>query len=124
VSLTNPELTLGTGTEGSALSFELSGGPEVKLFDIDTSQLEGDATPNGTLDLNGLLATVSSEGASTLNTILGQNVFTTGEPVGGISLILPAAAVDARAPPSDGAVSQTTPVGRHTNDEFLPERAS
>jgi hypothetical protein len=91
-SLTNPELTLGTGTEGSSLSFSLNGGPELKLFDIDTSQLEQAATPNGTLDLNGLEATLSSEGASTLNTLLGQNVFTTGQPVGGISVILPAAA--------------------------------
>jgi hypothetical protein len=91
-SLTNPELTLGTGTEGSSLSFRLNGGPEVKLFDIDTSQLEQAATPNGSLDLNGLLATLSSEGASTLNTVLGQNVFTTGEPAGGVSVILPAAA--------------------------------
>jgi hypothetical protein len=90
-SLTNPELTLGTGTEGSSLSFQLNGGPEVKLFDIDTSQLEQAATPNGSLDLSGLLATLSSEGASTLNTTLGQNVFTTGQPVGGISVILPAA---------------------------------
>jgi hypothetical protein len=90
-SLTNPELTLGTGTEGSGLSFQLNGGPEVKLFDIDTSQLEQAAAPNGSLDLNGLLATLSSEGASTLNTVLGQNVFTTGQPVGGISVILPAA---------------------------------
>ncbi len=91
-SLTNPELTLGTGTEGSGLSFSLNGGPELKLFDIDTSQLEQAATPNGGLDLSGLLATLSSEGASTLNTILGQNVFTTGQPVGGISVVLPAAA--------------------------------
>ena len=35
--------------------------------------------------------TVTVAGA-TLNTILGQNVLTTGEPVGGISVILPAAA--------------------------------
>lgn len=89
-SLTNPELTLGTGTEGSSLSFQLNGGPRVKLFEIDTSQLEQAATPNGSLDLSGLEATLSSEGASTLNTVLGQNVFTTGEPVGGVSLILPA----------------------------------
>ena len=86
------ELTLGTGTEGSSLSFEMNGGPEVKLFDIDTSQLEQAATPDGTLDLNGLLAKLSSEGASSLNTILGTNAFTTGEPVGGVSVILPAAA--------------------------------
>ncbi len=90
-SLTNPELTLGTGTEGSSLGFSVNGGPELKLFDIDTSQLEQAATPNGSLDLSGLLATLSSEGASTLNTVLGQNVFTTGQPVGGITLILPAA---------------------------------
>jgi hypothetical protein len=92
VSVTNPELTLGTGTEGSSLSFDMNGGPEVKLFDIDTSQLEQAATPDGTLDLNGLLATLSSEGASSLNTMLGANAFTTGEPVGGVSVILPAAA--------------------------------
>jgi len=89
LSLTNPTLTLGTGTEGSGLSFQLNGGPELKLFDIDTSQLEQAATPNGTISLQGLLATLSSEGASTLNTLLGQNVFTTGQPVGGLSVILP-----------------------------------
>jgi hypothetical protein len=60
VSLTNPELTLGTGTEGSSLSFEMNGGPEVKLFDIDTPQLEQAATPDGTLDLHGRMATLSS----------------------------------------------------------------
>ena len=91
-TLTNPELTIGTGTEGSGLSFQLNGGPELKLFDIDTSQLEQAATPNSTLDLGGLLATLSSEGASTLNALLGQDEFTTGQPVGGLSLILPAAA--------------------------------
>ena len=89
LSLTNPTLTLGTGTEGSSLSFQLNGGPELKLFDIDTSQLEQSALPNGSIDLQGLLATLSSEGASSLNTLLGQNVFTTGQPVGGLSVILP-----------------------------------
>ena len=89
VSLTNPQLTLGTGTEGSSLSFQLNGGPEVKLFDLDTSQLLQSALPNGTLDLQGLLATLSSEGASSLNKALGQNLFTTGQPVGGVSLIVP-----------------------------------
>jgi len=89
-SLTNPELTLGTGTEGSGLSFSLNGGPELKLFDIDTSQLEQSTLPNGTLDLSNLLATLSSEGASSLNTVLGTNAFTTGQPVGGLTLIVPA----------------------------------
>jgi hypothetical protein len=89
-SLTNPSLTLGTGTEGSGLSFSVNGGPELKLFDIDTSQLEQAALPNGTLDLSGLLATLSSQGASTLNTVLGTNAFTTGQPVGGLTLIVPA----------------------------------
>lgn len=89
VSLTNPQLTLGTGTEGSSLSFQLNGGSEAKLFDIDTSQLEQSTLPNGSIDLQGLLATLSSEGSSSLNTLLGQNVFTTGQPVGGVSLILP-----------------------------------
>ena len=89
VSLTNPTLTLGTGTEGSSLGFQLNGGPAVKLFNIDTSQLVQAATPNGSIDLQGLLATLSSEGASTLNTVLGTNAFTTGQPVGGLSVILP-----------------------------------
>jgi hypothetical protein len=90
-SLTNPTLTLGTGTEGSTLSVSLNGGPEIKLFDIDTSQLEAAATPNGQLDLSGLLATLSSEAASSLNTLFGTNAFTTGMPVGGLSVILPQA---------------------------------
>ncbi|MBV9606222.1 MAG: hypothetical protein JO027_13995 [Solirubrobacterales bacterium] len=89
VSLTNPQLTLGTGTEGSSLSFQVNGGPEVKVFSLDTSQLQQSALPNGTLDLQNLLATLSSEGASSLNTALGQNLFTTGQPVGGVTLIVP-----------------------------------
>ena len=89
-SLTNPELTLGTGTEGSSLSFSVNGQPDVKLFDIDTDQLEESALPNGTLDLQNLLATLSSEGASTLNTALRTDAFTTGQPVGGLTLIVPA----------------------------------
>jgi hypothetical protein len=88
-SLTNPQLTLGTGTEGSSLSFSVNGGPELKLFDLDTSKLLQSALPNGTLDLQGLLATLSSEGASSLNTVLGKNVFTAGQPVGGLTLIVP-----------------------------------
>lgn len=88
-SLTNPQLTLGTGTEGSSLSFQVNGGPEVKVFDLDTSQLEQSALPNGTLDLQGLDATLSSEGAASLNIALGQNVFTTGQPVGGVTLVVP-----------------------------------
>lgn len=88
-SLTNPQLTLGTGTEGSSLSFQVNGGPEVKLFSLDTSKLQQSALPNGTLDLQGLLATLSSEGAASLNTALGKNVFTTGQPVGGLTLIVP-----------------------------------
>lgn len=89
-SLTNPTLTLGTGTEGSALGFSVNGGPEVKLFDIDTSQIEKSTTSNGSLDLQGLLATVSTEGAATLNSVTGTQAFTTGEPVGGLTVILPA----------------------------------
>jgi hypothetical protein len=89
VSLTNPQVTLGTGTEGSSLSFQVNGGPEVKLFDLDTSQLVQSALPNGTLDLKGLLATLSTEGAASLNAALGKNLFTTGTPVGGLTLIVP-----------------------------------
>jgi hypothetical protein len=89
VSLTNPVLTLGTGTDGSSLSASLNGGPEVKLFNIDTSKLVQSATPNGGLDLQGLLAELSSEGASSLNQALGTNAFTTGQPIGGLSVILP-----------------------------------
>jgi hypothetical protein len=89
-SLTNPELTLGTGTEGSDLSFSVNGGPEADLFDINTSDLEQSTLPNGELDLQNLLATLSSEGASSLNTALGTDAFTTGQPVGGLTLIVPA----------------------------------
>jgi hypothetical protein len=88
-SLTNPQLTLGTGAEGSSLSFQVNGGPEVKLFSLDTSQLVQSAMPNGTIDLSGLLATLSSEGAATLNRATGQNLFTTAQPVGGVTLIVP-----------------------------------
>ena len=48
-TITNPTLTLGTGTEGSSLSASLNGGPEIKLFDIDTTKLLQAATPNGGL---------------------------------------------------------------------------
>jgi hypothetical protein len=89
VSLTNPQVTLGTGTEGSSLSFQVNGGPEVKLLHLDTSQLVQSALPNGTLDLKGLLATLSTEGAASLNAALGKNLFTTGQPVGGVTLIVP-----------------------------------
>lgn len=89
VSLTNPQLTLGTGTEGSSLSFQVNGGPEVKLFDLDTTKLLQSALPNGTLDLQNLLATLSSEGAASLNAALGRNLFTTAQPVGGVTLIVP-----------------------------------
>jgi hypothetical protein len=88
-SLTNPQVTLGTGTEGSSLSFQVNGGPELKLFDLDTSKLVQSALPDGTLDLQGLLATLSTEGAASLNAALGQNLFTTGQPVGGVTLIVP-----------------------------------
>jgi hypothetical protein len=88
VSLTNPQVTLGTGTEGSSLSFAING-VEVKLFDLDTTRLLQSALPNGTLNLQNLLATLSSEGAASLNTALGRNLFTTGQPVGGVTLIVP-----------------------------------
>jgi hypothetical protein len=88
VSLTNPQLTLGTGTEGSSLSFEINGA-EVKLLDLETTKLLQSALPNGTLDLQGLLATLSAEGAASLNQLLGKNLFTTGQPVGGVTLIVP-----------------------------------
>jgi hypothetical protein len=89
VTITNPVLTLGTGTDGSSLSASLNGGPELKLLDIDTSKLLQAATPDGGLSLSGLLAELSSEGASSLNQALGTNAFTTGQPIGGLTLILP-----------------------------------
>jgi hypothetical protein len=90
-SLTNPALTLGTGTEGSSLAFSINGGPEIKLFDIDTTKLLQAATPNGGLSLSGLLAELSSEGAATLNKGLGTDAFTTGQLIGGLTIILPQA---------------------------------
>ena len=81
---------------GSALGFgmpimltgtiTLSGG-----LQLDNGNLSVSLTNQG-LDLNGLLATQSSEGASSLNTMLGTNAFRTGQPVGGVLVILPAAA--------------------------------
>lgn len=88
-TVTNPTLTLGTGTEGSSLSASVNGGPEIKLFDIDTTKLLQAATPAGGLSLSGLLAELSSEGAATLNQALGTNAFTTGQPIGGLTIILP-----------------------------------
>lgn len=91
VTLTNPVLTLGTGTDGSSLSASVNGGPEIKLLDLDTSKLLQSATPSGGLSLQGLLAELSSEGATSLNQLLGTNVFTTGQPIAGLSVILPQA---------------------------------
>jgi hypothetical protein len=91
VSLTNPVLTLGTGTDGSSLSVSLDGGPEVKLLSLDTSKLVQSATPDGGLSLQGLTGELSSEGAASLNQLLGTNAFTTGQPIAGLSVILPQA---------------------------------
>jgi hypothetical protein len=89
VTVTNPTLTLGTGTDGSSLSASLNGGPAIKLLQLDTSKLVDSATPSGGLDLQGLMAELSSEGAASLNQLLGTNAFTTGQPIGGLTLILP-----------------------------------
>jgi hypothetical protein len=89
VTLTNPVLTLGTGTDGSSLSASLNGGPAIKLLNIDTSKLLQAAAPDGGLSLSGLLAELSSEGASSLNQALGTDAFTTGQPIGGLTVILP-----------------------------------
>jgi hypothetical protein len=90
VTLTNPKLTLGTGTEGSSLSFAVDGGPEVKLFDVDTSALEQSTTANGELSLTGLIATVSRQGAATLNALAGKDIVTPAETAGGLTVIAPA----------------------------------
>ena len=93
VSLTNPVLSIGTGIDGSSgLYFSLNGGPEVKLFDIDTSKLEAAATPNGQLDLNGLLTELSGELAGTINQLAGRPVVQTGQVAGGLTLIVPSSA--------------------------------
>jgi hypothetical protein len=90
LNLTNPDLTLGTGTGNSGLSFAVDGGPEVKVFDIDTSQLEQSTTADGDLSLTGLTATLSSQGASTLNMLAGRTIVTPEEVVGGLTVIVPA----------------------------------
>jgi ribosomal protein L21 len=89
VTITDPTLTLGTGAEGSSLSASVDGGPVIKVFDIDTSQLVQSATPSGGLDLNGLLATLSPQAASSLNKLLGTNAFTTAAPIGGLTIVVP-----------------------------------
>lgn len=91
--LTSPVLSIGTGADGSSgLYFSVTGGPEVKLFDIDTAKLEAAGTPNGQLDLNGLLAELSTELAGTINQLAGQPVVQPGQVVGGLTLIVPSAA--------------------------------
>jgi hypothetical protein len=93
VGLTNPVLSIGTGIDGSSgLYFSLNGGPEVKLFDVDTSKLEAAATPNGQLDLNGLLTELSTELAGSINQLAGRQVVQTGQVAGGLTLIVPSPA--------------------------------
>ncbi|HEX3975187.1 MAG TPA: hypothetical protein VHW96_02935 [Solirubrobacteraceae bacterium] len=93
VTLTNPVLSIGTGTDGSSgLYFSLNGGPEIKLFDIDTATLEAAALPGGVLDLNGLLTELSSELSGTLNELAGQQIVQPGQAVGLLSAILPSSA--------------------------------
>ena len=92
-SLTDPVLSIGTGTDGSSgLFFSLDGGPEVKLFDIDTAKLEAAALPGGALDLNGLLAELSSELSGTINELAGQQIAPPGQAVGLLSTIVPSSA--------------------------------
>ncbi len=93
VSLTNPVLSIGTGIDGSSgLYFSINGGPEVKVFDIDTSKLAAAALPNGTLDLNGLLTELSNEGSATINQLAGQQIVQPGQASGLLSLIVPSSA--------------------------------
>jgi hypothetical protein len=92
-TLTNPVLSIGTGTDGSSgLYFSLNGGPEVKLFDIDTSQLQAAALPGGALDLNGLLTELSGELSGTINQLAGQQIVQPGQAAGVLSMIVPSSA--------------------------------
>ncbi len=92
-SLTDPVLTIGTGTDGSSgLFFSINGGPEIKLFDIDTAKLETAALPGGVLDLNGLLAELTSELSGTINQLAGQQIVTPGQAAGILSTIVPSSA--------------------------------
>jgi hypothetical protein len=93
VTLTNPVLSIGTGTDGSSgLYFSLNGGPEIKLFDVDTAKLEAAALPGGVLDLNGLLTELSSELSGTINELAGQQIVQPGQAAGLLSAILPSSA--------------------------------
>ncbi len=86
-------LSIGTGIDGSSgLYFSLNGGPEVKLFDIDTSKLEAAALPGGMLDLNGLLTELSSEFSGTINELAGQQIVQPGQAAGLLSPIVPSPA--------------------------------
>ena len=117
VTLTNPVLSIGTGTDGSSgLYFSLNGGPEIKLFDIDTAKLEAAALPNGTLDLNGLLTELSSELSGTINELAGQQIVQPGQAAGVLSAIVPSSAASpARSGTSrfiTGRISPGRPKGR------------
>ena len=93
VSLTNPVLSIGTGTDGSSgLFFSLNGGPEIKLFDIDTAKLEAAALPGGVLDLNGLVAELTNELSATINQLASQQIVSPGQAAGLLSTIVPSSA--------------------------------
>jgi hypothetical protein len=93
VTLTDPALSIGTGTDGSAgLSFSVNGGPEVKLFDLDTAKLEAAALPGGVLDLNGLVAELTSELSGTINQLAKQQIVSPGQAAGLLSTIVPSSA--------------------------------
>jgi hypothetical protein len=93
VTLTNPVLTIGTGIDGSSgLYLSINGGPEVKLFDIDTTKLAAAALPGGVLDLNGLLTELSNELAGTINRLAGHQIAAPGQAAGLLSLIVPSSA--------------------------------
>lgn len=89
VALTDPVLTLGTGTDGSSLSFSVNGGPEVKLLSLDTSKLLSSTTSNGSLDLQGLTATLSQEGADSINQAAGTPLVAPAQTFGNLSVIVP-----------------------------------
>jgi len=92
-TLSDPVLQVGTGTDGSSgLYLSITGGPEVKAFDIDTDKLVAAALPNGTLDLNGLVAELSNELAGTINGLAGQQIVAPGQAAGLLSLIVPSSA--------------------------------
>ena len=87
VTLTDPEIVLGTTAASSGL-YATVNGARVRVGDIDPSTLAVDVN-NGTVNLSGLDATVSGAAAPLLNTLLGTTGIQPGTPLLSLDVSVP-----------------------------------